>query len=83
MKIEKWYEKAIAIFDEESKNGAIAANLDDGFIFANAAGTYALFIPGYSAASAVWEREEMARKSNTCAFCTIRQQRLESLPQVK
>lgn len=65
MKIEKWYEKANSIFEEESHNGAIAANLDDGFIFANSAGTYALFIPGYSAASVMWEAENMARKSKT------------------
>lgn len=65
MKTEKWYEKAIAMFDEESTNGAIAANMEDGFIFANSAGTYALFIPGYSAASAMWEVNDMARKSKT------------------
>ena len=63
MKTNKWYETAHSIFEEEAMRGAIAANYDDGFLFANSAGTYALFIPGYAACSAFWERD--ARKSNT------------------
>lgn len=65
MKVSKWYEKACAIFDKESARGTIATNVDGGFVFSNAEGTFALFIPGYSACSAVWERGEMARKSST------------------
>lgn len=65
MKIERWYEKANAIFDENANTGIIAANLDDGFIFANPAGTYALYIPGCSVAGAIWERDDLARKSKT------------------
>lgn len=65
MKISKWYEKATTMFEEDATNGAIVANLEDGFVFANSAGTYALFIPGCSAASAVWENDNIARKSKT------------------
>lgn len=64
MKTEKWYEKAIAMFDEESTNGAIAANLEDGFIFANSAGTYALFIPGHSVLSAFRKDSDAGKKRN-------------------
>lgn len=63
MKTEKWYEKACEIFDQEANNEIICANLDDGFLFANSAGTYALFIPGQVALSASCERN--ARKSHT------------------
>lgn len=64
MKVEKWYKKAAAIFDAEAEKGVISANCEDGFLFANATGTYALFIPGYSACSAVWESGDV-RKSKT------------------
>ena len=64
MKIEKWYEKAMKIFDEEAQNGAVAANLEDGFIFSNSSGTYALFIPGYSASSVIWEKDGMKEKAD-------------------
>ena len=63
MKADQWYKKAQSIFEEEAMQGAIAANFDDGFLFSNSAGTYALFIPGYVACSAVWKRD--MRKSNT------------------
>lgn len=63
MKINKWYEKAISIFDSEAEKGIIASNLDDGLLFANSIGTYALYIPGYVAASAFCEHD--TRKSKT------------------
>ena len=63
MKAEKWYNKAGNIFEEESMKGCIATNFESGFLFSNASGTYALFIPGYSAYSTIWDKE--ARKSNT------------------
>lgn len=63
MKTEKWYEKAREIFDQEAYNGIIAANLDNGFLFANSDWTYALFIPGERALFAY--NEGAVRKSNT------------------
>jgi hypothetical protein len=65
MKIEKWYEKAISAFEKEVEDGVIAANLNNGCVYANSSGTYAFYIPGYSVLSAVWEKDKLARKSNT------------------